>query len=131
MGNRAVVLEDVEVLCIGSFCELLCDGLFDTNHAWLARSAFERSEAAGKTGSPCNGLLARSSGAVTLFKASPVRGGWLHTKTSLRYSSGISVSFSPWNLGITSCYSFISVAVCLNRGNTCDLEAVVAWNYKI
>lgn len=70
-------------------------------------------------------LLARSSDAGTLFKASTVPGGWLHTKTSLRYSSGISVSFSPWNLGITSCFSFVSVAVCLSRGNTCDLKAVV------
>lgn len=32
VGDRAVVLEDIEVLCVGGLGELLCNGLFNRNY---------------------------------------------------------------------------------------------------
>lgn len=39
----------------------------------------------------------------------------LHTKSSARSSSGMSVSFAPWNLGITSCYWAANYCNCQRR----------------
>ena len=55
VGDRAVVLEDVEVRGVGGFGELLCDGLFNTNHVWLARSVCARPEAVGDDWVPVQG----------------------------------------------------------------------------
>lgn len=84
VGVPAVVLQDIVVLGAGGYGELLADGLVE-----------------GKVQASVWVPWSQGVGGI---------GGW-RTRTSASESSGMSVSFAPWCLGITSWTGKASVLV--------------------
>lgn len=108
--NASIVLQDIEIFGADGLGNLLRDGL---GTSWLAMSLFAN---------PIPGLWGTLRGRPQgpqkhVIKFNQNRkdiDSHLHplhlpgfsrrlTRTSVRCSSGISVSFAPWNLGMTSC----------------------------
>lgn len=121
VSNAAVVLQDIEIFCATCFGNLLGHGLpeITTVSLLLLRIRSGRDPVTwGGQGSESVDLIPQGpqrrakgiEGRVTqnsarvFFRSS-------RTRSSLRSSSGISVSFAPWNLGITSYYIRFSPTV--------------------